>query len=119
MQRNEHFGRSRRERRRDNQDHFFGEGEAGAWDRELEGGGRFSRGGRSEDYRGTTRGGYPGYGAGDAGGHGRRSGDGEGALDRRSERRQKFSEDFNKWRSSRPDRAEGSRTTTQAVTKNK
>jgi hypothetical protein len=29
MQRNEHFGRSRRERRRDNQDRFFGEGEAG------------------------------------------------------------------------------------------
>jgi hypothetical protein len=37
----------------------------------------------------------------------------------RNERRQKFTEDFNKWRLSRPERTEGSRTTSQVDLKNK
>ena len=89
MQRNEHFGRGRN-RRRDEEGRFSGVGRRGGeqreesrfsgahgrsigqrWNRSQEaqvGEGEYrDEGFGGEDYRGMTRGGYPGYGAGDAG----------------------------------------------------
>src|SRR5688500_3195380 len=63
MHRNERFGRGRGGRARDDDRNWGGvrRGEGSGHDREFDE--SFSR----EDYRGMTRGGYPGYGAGDAG----------------------------------------------------
>ena len=198
MQRNEHFGRGRN-RRREDENRFAEAGRQGGQRHEDRGGQSWNRSEESqfgegpyrdegfggEDYRGMTRGGgYPDYGARDAGwggsypgygehgpgfgsrerrgersygyggqgeGHGVRHEGGQQSWDRaeeqnlrhhhdddyhhwrneqlrkfdqdyeewRNERRKKFSEDFDKWRSARPERAEGSRTVSQADNKNK
>jgi hypothetical protein len=92
MHRNERFGRGRGPRRRADEGRFGSEGWRGGSGQgfDQEGGGRFwnrgeyGRGHGGEDYRGMSRGGYPGYGAGDAGwgggypGYGEEAGHGRG-----------------------------------------